>query len=89
MNENCNWLFQDSPALLLVLDESLVCRDLTAAWRDRIALPQSESVAIPAAELFDLENNSALLDQFSGVVRDCSAIVDAVVGLLTTDGTVH
>lgn len=89
MNENCKWLFQDSPALLLVLDESLVCRDLTAAWRDRIALPQSESVAIPAAELFDLENNSALLDQISGVVRDGSAIVDVVVGLLMRDGTVH
>lgn len=31
------WLFQDSPSLLLLLDETLVCQSIAAAWRDRLA----------------------------------------------------
>ena len=87
MNKHCSWLFQESPSLLLVLDEKLVCRDLTKVWRDRLAMPRSKKSAVPAAELFDLEDDSALLDQLTAVVRDGSAIVDAKVGLLMADGT--
>lgn len=83
---NYRWLFQDSPLLLLVLDESLVCRDMTAVWRDQLAHPLSKKEAIPAAELFDPEDQPDLLDRFSAVVRDGCAIVDLAVGLLMSDG---
>ena len=78
---------RDSPSLLLLLDESLVCRDMSTAWRDRLAIPPSELVAIRAAELFDVEDNSALFDQFNAVLRDGSVIVDVTVGLLMADET--
>lgn len=89
MSENYGWLFQDSPSLLLVLDESLVCRDLSTAWRDRLAPHPPAKVAIPAAKLFDLADDSALFDQLRAVVRDGSAIVDAKVGLLMADATIQ
>lgn len=89
MSKNFRPLFQDSPSLLLVLDEALVCRDLSRAWRDRLALPPTAQVPISAAELFDPADDSVSLDQLRAVVRDGSAIVDAKVGLLTADGTIQ
>ncbi|MCZ6499444.1 MAG: sigma 54-interacting transcriptional regulator [Gammaproteobacteria bacterium] len=89
MSKNFRRLFQDSPSLLLVLDEALVCRDLSKAWRDRLALPPTAQVPISAAELFDPADDSVSLDQLRAVVRDGSAIVDAKVGLLTADGTIQ
>jgi len=91
MTKNYNWLFQDSPTLLLVLDDALICRGLTSVWREQLALPDSGNAAgdggIPAAELFDFENNPAVLDQFSAVINDGKAMVDATVGLLMAEGT--
>ena len=89
MNRYFRCLFQDSPSLLLVLDESLVCRDLSTAWRKRLALRKSEKQVMPAAELFDLEGKSALLDQFKAVIQDGSVIEDATAGLLVADGTLQ
>ena len=89
MSKNFRPLFQDSPSLLLVLDEALVCRDLSRAWRDRLALPPTAQVPISAAELFDPADDSVSLDQLRAVVRDGSAIVNAKVGLLTADGTIQ
>ncbi len=83
---NCRWLFRDSPSLLLMLDESLVCRDMAAVWRDRLQRPLSEKPAIPAAELFDLDGQPDLLDRFSALVRDGSAMVDVAVDLLMSEG---
>ena len=91
MTKNYKWLFQDSPTLLLVLDDALICRGLTSVWREQLALPESGNVAvdrgIPAAELFDFENDPALLDQFNAVLNDGKAMVDATVGLLMAEGT--
>ena len=70
MTRNCKWLFQGSPALLLVLDESLICRDMTSVWRQQLALPESGGADIPAAELFDFENNPELSDQFNAVLEN-------------------
>lgn len=89
MSKNFRPLFEDSPSLLLVLDEALVCRDLSRAWRDRLALPPTAQVPISAAELFDPADDSVSLDQLRAVVRDGSAIVNAKVGLLTADGTIQ
>lgn len=86
---NCRWLFRDSPSLLSILDESLICRDLSTAWRERLTLPPSSEIAVPAAELFELDENSKLLDQLRAVLRDGAAIADASVGLLMTGETLQ
>ncbi len=87
MTSNCNWRLQDSPALLLVLDEELICRDMTPVWRERLLVPESVDADIPAAELFDFESNPALPDQFSAVIKEGDAMVDTAAGLLIADGT--
>ena len=50
------WLFEDSPALVLVLDESLVCQNMATVWRERLAKDVAESTSISAAELFDFDS---------------------------------
>jgi len=87
MNKNCKWLFEDSPALLLLLDGSLICRDMTSVWRKQLALTESGDGGIPAAELFDLEDKPALLEQFGAVINDGSSMVDVPVDLLIANGT--
>ena len=88
---NYKWLFQESPTLLLVLDDSLICRGLTSVWREQLSSPDSANAAgdggIPAAELFEFEDDSAVLDQFNAVINDGKAMVDASVGLLMAEGT--
>ena len=87
MNKNCKWIFEDSPALLLLLDGSLNCRDMTSVWRKQLALPESGDGSIPVAELFDFEDNPALLDQFGAVINDGSSMVDVPVDLVIANGT--
>ena len=77
MTKNYIWLFQDSPILLLVLDDALICRGLTSVWREQLALPDSGNAAgdggIPAADLFDFENKPAVLDQISALINEDKA----------------
>jgi PAS domain S-box-containing protein len=80
------WLIQDSPSLVLVLDESLVCQGMARVWRDRLDQRWTEKLEIPAAELFDFDNAPQLIDQFRAVARDGNPIVDAAAGLLMADG---
>ncbi len=87
MTRNCNWLFQDSPTLLLVLDEVLICRDMTSVWRQKLALPESGDATMPAAELFDFANNPALFDQFNALLDNGDAMVDTPVDLLLAGET--
>ena len=91
MIKNFKWLFEDSPTLLLGLDGSLICRDMTVVWREQLALPDSENAAedrgMPIAELFDFKNNPAVLDQFNAVINDGIPMVDVPVGLLMSNGT--
>jgi len=80
-----NWLCQDSPSLVLVLDEALLCRGIATVWRARLASSSAQKVEIPAADLFDFENAPELIEQFKAVARDGKPIVDAPVGLLMAD----
>ncbi|MGI9288865.1 MAG: sigma-54 interaction domain-containing protein [Pseudomonadales bacterium] len=84
--DNYAWLFQDSPSLLLMLDDSLVCQSIAAVWRDRLEPALAEKQAIPAAELFDFDSEPELIDRFRAVARDGIPIENAAVGLRLTDG---
>ncbi len=80
------WLFEDSPSLLLMLNEALVCQSIAAVWRDRLEQPLAEKRAIVAKELFDFDSNPDLVDQFNAVARDGIPIVNAAVGLRMAEG---
>ena len=86
MFDNFRLLFRDSPTLLLILDETLVCRDLSSAWRMQLALPQSDTVAIPIAELFDLESNPALHEQLERALEHGTTVHQVEVALLVSLG---
>jgi len=86
MTSHCKWLLQDSPTLILVLDDALICRDMTSVWREQVLLPDSGKADIPAAELFDFKNDPALPDQFNAVINDGVAMIDVSLGLLVADG---
>jgi len=80
---------QDSPALLAAFDESLVCRDLSAGWRERLGLAADEPVAIPAADLLGIDADAELLDQLAAVFRDADVIRDVRVCLASPDGPIE
>ncbi len=80
------WLFQDTPLLMLALDESMLCRELTPVWQEKLGLSQPQSEALPAAKLFDFEATPALPGQLEAVARDGSAMENTEAVLLTADG---
>ena len=80
------WLFKDSPSLVLVLDDQLTCRGIAGAWRNQLAPHVAAMVNIPASELFDLESEPELLGKFHGLVRDGDPIVNTAVGLKVSEG---
>ncbi len=81
-----DWIIRDSPSLLLVLDESLVCRGIATVWQKRLKRGLAKQDAIPAQELFDFDSEPDLLEQFKALARDGEPIVNAAVGLLMSDG---
>lgn len=87
-NQTFEWLFRESPSLLLVLDETLVCRSMARVWRKRLKFRLREAPAIAAAELFDFASEPSLVSQFKAVVHEGKPIVNNPVGLLTFEGTV-
>jgi PAS domain S-box-containing protein len=87
---NYEWWLESSPSLLLVLDESLECQNMSKVWRDRLDTELSEKLSIPAVKLFDFTHEPThstlgLIDRFNAVVSDGIPIVDATVGLLMAD----
>jgi len=82
-------LLQDSPALLAEFDESLVCRQISAGWREQLGLAAAAPVAIPAARMFDLDADAELLAQLSDVLQDAHVIRDVAVVLSSPDGPIE
>lgn len=78
-------LFQDSPLLALRLDESLACRDLTAAWRERLPTQTALQAVIPLTELLDFENHAALA-ALVDVFQSGTPVVDTPVSLRAASG---
>ena len=79
------WLVENSPSLLLVLDEQLICRGMAMSWRQRLDPSLAEKVSIPATELFDFNSEPQLLAQFEALGRDGVPITNIAVGLLFAD----
>ena len=78
-------LFQDSPLLALRIDESLACRDLTAAWRERLPTQTAHQAVIPLTELLDFENHAALA-ALVDVFQSGTPVVDTPVSLRAASG---
>ena len=80
------WLLHNSPLLLLVLDELLVCQCLSDAWRDRLAADVAASEPLTVAALFDLTDDPELLQGLAAVARDGIPLLNAAVSLRLADG---
>jgi len=76
-------LLQDSPVLLGVLDDSLICRGLSGAWREHFGLSPTDAVAMPATDLFSLTNGATVLDQIGEVIRSGIVVREVLVSLTT------
>lgn len=84
--DHCAWLCEGSPSLVLVLDETLVCRGIANAWRERLEPRLANMTAIPAAELFDFDAGPGLPGQFSAVVHDGVGMKDVAASLRLSKG---
>lgn len=84
---NHGWLFEDSPSLVLVLDESLVCQHMAAAWRERLDEDVARLPRISVGELFDFNSEPDLADRFAAVISEGEQIVNAAIGLKLSEGT--
>jgi PAS domain S-box-containing protein len=76
------WWFQDAPTLLAVLDEDLVCRQASLAWRKRLG-PTSEGggLVVPLSEMFLLDHAAGLADQLRDGLRRAIPLQDIPVPL--------
>ena len=86
-SNNHEWLVQDSPSLVLVMDKSLVCQSIAEIWRNRLEPLTAEMRTIPIAELFCFDHSPQLPDQFNKLVRDGTPIVNTAVCLLMFEAT--
>lgn len=82
-----DWLFGNSPSLVLVLDELLVCQNMAAVWRKRLDQDVARQTQIPAADIFDFDSEPDLADRFTAVMTAGKPLVDAAVGLKLSAGT--
>jgi len=85
------WWFQDAPTLLAVLDEDLVCRQLSRGWRTRLGPTRGpEGRALPLAELVLLARTEGLEDRLRDTLRRGEPLQDVPATLIgegeTTEG---
>ena len=83
-----NRFFRDSPLLLSAVDQTLTCRHLSAAWRERLELPPTERVDRPVTEIFALETDPEVQIQLQRLFENGTAIEKAQAWLATTKGPV-
>ncbi|MGI9317974.1 MAG: sigma-54 interaction domain-containing protein [bacterium] len=82
------WLFKDSPSLLLILDESLRCQNIAKVWTERLEEQLRKAPSIAAAQLFDFDSQPELVTQFKAVVQKGIPIENVSIDLLMSDGIV-
>ncbi len=80
-------LFRDAPMLLAVLNEDLVCRQVSLGWHARLGLQnRSDGQVVPLSEIFLLEHTPALAGQLRDALLKVTRLQDIPVSLLGKDG---
>lgn len=76
------WLFADAPTLVAELDDGLICRHTSRAWRERLGLSEGpETQALPLGALLVPGESPGIEDRLREVLRDGRAIENAPVDL--------
>jgi PAS domain S-box-containing protein len=83
------WIFRDSPTLLALLDEQLVCREMSKAWRDHIGLVATSEVSISLPELFSPKQTPTWLDQIENLLHTGQRVRERPVSLRSGNNTTH
>ena len=82
---DARWL-EDSPVLLAVLDEALVCRRASRGWRERLGMAGADGeLAVPLSEIFMLDHSAELPDQLRDGLRQATLIQNIPVTLVGED----
>jgi PAS domain S-box-containing protein len=77
------WWFQDAPTLLAVMDEDLVCRQLSRGWRTRLGPTSAgDGLSVPLSEMFLLDHTAGLTDQLRDGLRRAIQLYDIPVSLI-------
>ncbi|MBL3529507.1 MAG: sigma 54-interacting transcriptional regulator [gamma proteobacterium endosymbiont of Lamellibrachia anaximandri] len=81
------WLFQDAPTLLAVLDKELLCRQISRGWRARLGLTSAgDGSTVPLSEMFLLDHTAGLADQLRDVLPQAISLQDIPVSLVGKNG---
>lgn len=83
----CKWWLHGSPALMAVLDSSMICRDMTGEWRRRLSLSNDEELALPTVRLFNFDKDEDLHRDLRKVLQDSRIINDRRVEVRRKNGT--
>ena len=76
---------RESPVLMAVVDDDLVCRELSPAWRDLLSIARNTPVSLDAAELFDAVDQVRITARIRFAASDGRA-VRGLMGTLSTTG---
>jgi PAS domain S-box-containing protein len=76
----------ESPALLLRLNSSLIVQGISRAWRDKLSLSDDDKLQLPLDQLINLERSHKLEQQLKTVINTGEAITGHLTELLTPDG---
>jgi PAS domain S-box-containing protein len=74
MSFSFNALFRDTPLFLTVIDETLVCRNISLIWQEYLGLTTTAEVTMPVERLFNLEEEFTLMNQIEQVIHQGSII---------------
>lgn len=81
------WLYQDAPILLAALDDTLLCRRASRGWLQRLGLAATAGeLSLPLADLFMLDERSALPGQLEALLHDNASLRDIPVSLTGSSG---
>jgi len=83
MNNPLRSSLRDAPILLAVVDQSLSCIELSAAWRDLLGLGPEASVSLPVGNLFDTVDQGRIMARLRASAMDGRA-VRGLAATLTT-----
>ncbi len=86
MTAPTRWLLEDSPALIAVLDQALVCRDCSRSWRRRLGLADGEEIHVPLEVLLPGDENQVARQRLAAIARGGAAVSDRPVFLSEGEG---